>query len=474
MNNTKIFWFRKDLRISDNPALTEASKAGNILPIYIHDIENSKDHAMGSASKCWLHYSLDSLDESLKNKLSFYIGNPLKIILELIDEYNINQIYWNRCYEKWRIDRDKNIKEILKGKNITVNTFNGSLLWEPWETLKDDGTPYKVFTPFFRKGCTKANPPREPLPTPNKLNVVADSKYSKTLKELDLLPKISWGEKILNHWQIGEDAAQNKLKKFIKKGLNGYKNGRNFPAKHNGSRLSPHMHFGEVSPNQIWYAAKVSSDCDVNDKDHFLSELGWREFSYSLLYHFPNLPHKNLQNKFDSFPWKQDKIKLEAWKQGKTGFPIVDAGMRELWQTGYIHNRIRMVVGSFLVKNLLIDWRYGERWFWDCLVDADLANNSASWQWVAGCGADAAPYFRIFNPITQGNKFDAAGTYTRQYLPELEKIPDKYLFCPWEAPKEILSTAGIELGVDYPKPIVIVSESREIALAAFASIKKNN
>ncbi len=472
MNDIKILWFRQDLRISDNPALSEASKTGSIIPIYIHDTKNSDVHINGSASKCWLHYSLLSLDSSLENKLSFYAGDPIKIISKLIDEYQVNQIYWNRCYEKWRIDRDTDIKEKLENRNIKVNTFNGSLLWEPWEALKNDGTPYKVFTPYYRKGCLKANPPRKPLSIPKKLNLMTDNKYSTTIQKLDLLPKIPWGKKIINHWKIGEASAQKRLNNFINEGLSGYKDGRNFPAKNNVSRLSPHIHFGEVSPNQVWYAAKENNHCDVNDKEHFLSELGWREFSYSLIYHFPDLPDKNLQSKFDSFPWQYDKKKLEAWKHGKTGYPIVDAGMRELWHTGYIHNRVRMVVGSFLVKNLLIDWRHGERWFWDCLVDADLANNSASWQWVAGCGADAAPYFRIFNPITQGNKFDSAGIYTRKYVPELERLPDKYLFCPWEAPADILSDAEIELDVDYPKPIVIASDSREMALAAFASIKK--
>ena len=474
MKDIKVLWFRQDLRISDNPALYEASKTGNILPIYIYDNKNSKDYDMGSTSRCWLYHSLNSLNNTLENKLSFYIGEPINILRELINEYQVNQIYWNRCYEPWRINRDKNIKEELRSSNIEINTFNGSLLWEPWETLKDDGTPYRVFTPYYRKGCSKANPPRKPLSKPNTLNLIADNKHSVKLDKLGLLPKISWNKKIMRHWVCGESAAQNRLNDFVNEGLTGYKEGRNFPRKNNVSRLSPHLHFGEISPNQVWYAAKENNDCASNDKDHFMSELGWREFSHSLLYHFPELPYKNLQSKFDLFPWNHDQKKLEAWRHGKTGYPIVDAGMRELWQTGYVHNRIRMVVGSFLVKNLLIDWRYGERWFWDCLVDADLANNSASWQWVAGCGADAAPYFRIFNPITQGNKFDSTGTYTRRYVPELEKLPDKYLFSPWEAPDEVLSTANIELGVNYPQPIVAASDSREMALAAFASIKKEN
>ena len=268
----------------------------------------------GSASKCWLHYSLLSLDSSLENKLSVYVGDPIQIISMLIDEYHVGQVYWNRCYEKWRIDRDKNIKEKLKNKDIEVNTFNGSLLWEPWETVKNDGTPYKVFTPYYRKGCLQANPPRKPLPIPKQLNLITDDKHSITIQELDLLPKIPWDKKIINHWKIGETAAQEKLNNFIDKGLKGYKDGRNFPAKNNVSHLSPHIHFGEVSPNQVWYKAKEDNDCDANDRDHFLSELGWREFSHSLLYNFPHLPGKNLQSKFDLFPWQNDKKKLDAWK----------------------------------------------------------------------------------------------------------------------------------------------------------------
>ena len=272
------------------------------------------------------------------------------------------------------------------------------------------------------------------------------------------------------HWHIGEDHAQDRLQEFVDHGLKDYKEGRNFPAQQNVSRLSPHLHFGEISPNQAWYAAKQKGK--GQNMDHFLSELGWREFSYSLLYHFPKLPRKNLQAKFDKFPWRNDKRLLRRWQQGQTGYPIVDAGMRELWQTGYMHNRVRMIVGSFLVKNLLLHWHHGERWFWDCLVDADLANNSASWQWIAGCGADAAPYFRIFNPVTQGQKFDAAGEYTRHFVPELKDLPDKFLFNPWQAPPGVLNEAGVTLGKTYPEPVVDLKLSRERALQAFASLKK--
>ena len=260
------------------------------------------------------------------------------------------------------------------------------------------------------------------------------------------------------------------MQEFFKKGLPHYKEGRNFPAKNHVSRLSPFLHLGQISPNQAWYGS-IEKHSGKN-LDHFLSELGWREFSYSLLYHFPDLPSKNLQKRFDAFPWNDDSNCLEQWKKGQTGYPIVDAGMRELWKTGYVHNRVRMIVGSFLVKNLLLHWHHGERWFWDCLVDADLANNSASWQWVAGCGADAAPYFRIFNPVTQGHKFDPDGIYTKHYLPELKNLPEKYLFSPWEAPTEILKNSGVRLGVDYPHPVVTIKDSREKALEAFSMLPK--
>jgi deoxyribodipyrimidine photo-lyase len=301
-------------------------------------------------------------------------------------------------------------------------------------------------------------------------------KYFKslTIDDLDLLPNHNWKDKITNSWNVGEEAALLRLDNFIEAELDGYKEGRNFPTKKNVSRLSPHLHWGEISPNTVWYKIKDLSDIGLRhqqDTDTFLSEMGWREFSNSLLYYFPELPKKNLQKKFDKFKWDNNKSKLKSWKMGQTGYPIVDAGMRELWSTGYMHNRLRMIVGSFLVKNLLLHWHEGEKWFWNCLVDADLASNSASWQWIAGCGADAAPYFRIFNPITQGLKFDIDGEYVRKYVPELSKLPNKYLFNPWEASQEILDKANIELGKNYPKPIVDLKTSRQEALSAFAELK---
>ena len=470
INLKAIHWFRQDLRLSDNPALHQASQNDHVLPVYILDNENSGEFSMGGASRFWLHHSLKSLKESLNNNLSLYQGDPLKVLLDIIDRNNINAVYWNRCYEPWRIKRDTEIKSALESKGIAVFTLNGSLLWEPWTIKKDDGTPYKVFTPFFRKGCLNSQEPRKPLPKVSISNLIVDNAPSLNLEDLSLIPEFRWDIQMKPHWDIGEIGAHERLTKFIDNGIKHYKEGRNFPAKPFVSKISPHLHFGELSPNQAWYLAKVKgSDKNI---DHFLSELGWREFSYCQLYFNPDLPRKNLQSKFDTFPWEDNPKNLLAWQKGQTGIPMVDAGMRELWLTGSMHNRVRMVVGSFLVKNLLLNWHHGERWFWDCLVDADLASNSASWQWIAGCGADAAPYFRIFNPVTQGEKFDPDGEYIRQYIPELKELPNKYLYNPSEAPKEVLDKANIVIGKDYPEPIINLKASREKALDAFKSLKK--
>ena len=348
-------------------------------------------------------------------------------------------------------------------------------MWEPWEVLKNDGTPYRVFTPYYRRGCLSAKEPRVPKNTPNKIDYYELKKIiSIDISDLNLLPEHNWKDKIIKNWKIGEDAAQERLEEFVDNELDGYKDGRNFPNRKNVSRLSPHLHWGEISPNTIWHRVWSLQQLNTNkfqDTDTFLSEMGWREFSYYLLFYFPELPRKNLQKKFDKFSWDNNTSFLKAWKSGQTGYPIIDAGMRELWSTGYMHNRLRMIVGSFLVKNLLLHWHEGEKWFWDCLVDADLASNSAGWQWIAGCGADAAPYFRIFNPITQGLKFDPDGHYIRKYVPEISQLPNKYLFNPWEAPSDVLKEANINLGETYPKPIVDIKISREKALSAFAKLK---
>jgi deoxyribodipyrimidine photo-lyase len=415
-----------------------------------------------------LHQSLEALSASLEGGLLCYQGDPLAILKALVVKHGVTHVYWHRAYSAAHIARDTEIKQALRAMGVSVVTENGRLLWEPWTIHKADGTPYQVFTPFYRKGCLQAPPPRFPLEPPTGVTYLPDSE-ALPVEALGLMTPLPWGEAMLSQWRVGEEAAFDRLDDFLAHGLAHYKEGRNYPAKPYVSRLSPHLRWGEISPNQVWYAAKETAEDD--HVDHFCSELGWREFSYSQLYCYPDLPEQNLKAQFDAFSWREDPVHLSAWQRGQTGIPLVDAGMRELWQTGYIHNRVRMVVGSFLVKNLRLDWRAGERWFWDALVDADLASNSASWQWVAGCGADAAPYFRIFNPVTQGQKFDPQGEYIRRFVPEIAALPDRYLAAPWTAPAAVLAEAGVVLGETYPQPIVDLKASREAALEAFQLLK---
>lgn len=468
-----IVWFRQDLRLTDNPALAAAAASGRpILPVYVLDDESAGEFRRGAASRWWLHRSLDALNRSLEGQMLFLAGDAAAILPRLVRDSGAHAVYWNRCYEPWRIDRDRRIKADLAEIDVDVETFNASLLFEPWTVLKADGTPYRVFTPFFRKGCLQSPAqPADPEPAA-RLSEFAKPPCQGGLDDLALIPPIGWYETFEETWTPGEAGAREKLDAFMDVGISNYKEGRNFPDLPHVSRLSPHLHFGEIAPREVWHAANLAKAAQAleTDADHFQSELGWREFSYYLLYHFPQLPRSNLQSKFDAFPWVEDTEALAAWQRGSTGIPIVDAGMRELWKTGYMHNRVRMIVASFLVKNLLIHWHHGERWFWDTLLDADLANNSASWQWVAGCGADAAPYFRIFNPVTQGHKFDPDGAYVKRFVPELSALPGKHLHAPWEAPESVLTDAGIVLGKHYPEPIVDLKDSRERALEAFRSL----
>ncbi len=470
---TALLWFRQDLRLRDNPALLHAVENGyKIIPVFILDDENAKDWKHGGASRWWLHRSLEALNESLSKRMVFRKGNAADILPELIKQSGASSVFWSRCYEPWRIARDKAIKTALKDAGITAETFNATLLWEPWEVQKDDGTPYKVFTPFYRRGCVNAGEPPAPKPAPKSI-AYADFKATGSLDDLDILPRIQWYAEMAKLWQPGEEGAQKRLKTFLQDGLGNYKEGRNRPDWENISRLSPHLHFGEISPRQAWHDAIAAGAAQnlESDTDCFCSELGWREFAHSLLYYNPDMPEQPLQKKFEDFPWDKNDAALAAWQTGQTGIPIVDAGMRQLWRTGWMHNRVRMIVGSLLVKNLRLPWQEGERWFWDTLVDADLANNACGWQWIAGCGADAAPYFRVFNPVSQGEKFDPNGDYVREFVPELKEMPAKYIHAPWDAPPLVLREASVTLGQTYPLPITDLKASRDEALEAFKSIK---
>jgi deoxyribodipyrimidine photo-lyase len=420
-----------------------------------------------------LHHSLTALNQSLDGRLQLFVGDAREIIRRLLEEQPIDAIFWNRCYEPWRVQRDKLIKQDLLGRGVTSRSFNASLLWEPWDINKKDGTPYRVFTPFYQRGCRQAQPPRQPLASPPRLHYHdTDSNFAQALDALGLLPTHpGWHQLLCSHWQIGESGANDQLQQFCDDRLANYKLARDFPAIDATSRLSPHLHFGEISPHQLWHRIEhITSQAQAAEPAHFLREIAWREFSYHLLYHFPQLPEDNFNPRFDDFEWRKDDAALALWQQGNTGFPIVDAGLRELWQTGYMHNRVRMIVASFLIKNLLIHWRSGADWFWDCLVDADLANNSASWQWCAGSGADAAPYFRIFNPVLQSQKFDAEGRYLLRYCPELGGLPARLRHQPWQASDAQLQAAGIRLGLDYPKPMVDLKITRERALQRFKAL----
>lgn len=465
-----MVWFRQDLRLADNPALQAALQSGEaILPLYIWDPE--PDWQAGAASRVWLYQSLRALDQSLQalgSRLILRQGPAEAVLQTLLSESQATGICWNRCYEPCLIARDTALKQKLRAQGVQVRSFKAALLFEPWEIQTQSGGPYKVFTPFWRNCLSQARS-FKPLPAPTKLPSVPPELSSESLDQWPLLPRIPWDQGIRSTWPVGEAAAQKRLQEFCQQALSAYAEQRNFPALEGSSKLSPHLHFGEISPRQIW--AAVSSLPASEGQRVYLSEIGWREFAHHVLYYFPHTPTEPLNPTFVDF-WRDNADLLRQWQRGQTGYPIVDAGMRELWQTGWMHNRVRMIVASFLTKDLLLPWQRGAEWFWDTLVDADLANNTLGWQWAGGCGADAAPYFRIFNPITQSQKFDAQGQYLCQWLPELAALPNKYRHQPWAAPTEVLQAAGLTLGRDYPKPIVDHAEARKLALAAFAALKQ--
>lgn len=486
-----IVWFREDLRLTDNPALIHAVQSGlPVLPLFILEQDDagadngsraapSLPRAHGAASLWWLHESLNRLAAALgtlRAPLILRKGDPREILTKLVRTSGAKLVAWNRRYGEREVAIDKAIMADLKRTGIAVQSFNARLLAEPWELKTKSGTPFRVYTPF-RRALESQVDVRKPLPAPTSLRAFNAAIASDTLTDWHLQPtKPNWASDFGAHWSPGEAGAEERLDAFVNEAVLQYGEQRDFPAVKGTSGLSPYLRFGEISPQQIWHrvlaATTSASTAPKTSVATFLSEIIWRDFSYHLLWLHPTLASDNFQAKFDHFSWQDDaQAALKAWQHGKTGYPIVDAAMRQLWQTGWMHNRLRMIVGSFLVKHLLIDWRAGERWFWDTLLDADPASNPASWQWVAGCGADAAPYFRIFNPFGQGEKFDRDGSFVRRFVPELTNMPAKYIHRPWDAPKSILEAAGVTLGRTYPHPIVDHAFARERALNAFAALK---
>jgi deoxyribodipyrimidine photo-lyase len=475
-----ILWFRDDLRVADNRALTAAAEAGGpVCAVYVLDEGSGGVRPLGGASRWWLHHSLAALGAELKGlgtPLHIFRGPASRVVPALAKALDAARVFWSRRYGGPERQIDAEIKSSLTAGGIEAKSFNDRLLAEPWEVKTKSGESFRVFTPFWRALQALS----DPSPVVGKPNGLKPARLPRDLEPaavplrvLGLLPtNPDWAGGLRETWTPGEPGARKRLAEFLRSDLAGYADRRDRPDLDATSHLSPHLRFGEVSARQVWHAARRAGDEGrAEHREKFLSELGWREFSYHLLFHHADLATHNFQPRFDAFPWAKDAKGTRAWQRGRTGMPIIDAGMRQLWQTGWMHNRVRMIAASFLVKHLRVDWRVGEAWFWDTLVDADPANNAASWQWVAGSGADAAPYFRIFNPVLQGEKFDPDGDYVRRFVPELARLPASHIHKPWEAPAQVLEAAGIALGKEYPRPIVDLAEGRARALAAFERTK---
>ena len=471
-----ILWFRQDLRLNDLPALVHAAARGDVIPVFIYDESLGGDWSLGGASKWWLHQSLIALGadiESQGGRLILRRGDTIATLQGLVNDTGANAIYFSRQYQPWQVSLENDVNDAFSGADVEVKRFAGTLLHQPGSVLTGSGTSFKVFTPFWRAALKL--PVAAPAAAPS-TNWTGGDLASDELAHWRLCPtQPNWAEGWDSLWNPGEDGAHDALQYFLDGPVANYSEGRDIPSKRYTSRLSAHLKFGEISPRQVWAAAeqqKLATPQWSAAIDKFLAEIGWREFCYQLLDLFNAMPDEPFKEQFGGFPWADDPEHLKAWQRGLTGYPIVDAGMRELWQTGFMHNRVRMIVASFLTKHLLVHWRHGESWFWDCLLDADIASNACSWQWVAGSGADAAPYFRIFNPVAQGQKFDPEGEYVKKWCPELSEMPKRYIHAPWEAPDMILMTANVSLGDNYPNPIVDHKMAREAALSAYGAIKK--
>ena len=472
-----LVWFRRDLRLADHAALAAAvATAAPVLAVFVLDDTAAGRWRMGGAARWWLHHSLRAHGEAISAVGGRFVlrrGHSADELARLAQETGASAVYCSRGYEPWASVLEREVRERLGADGVEVKRFAGALLHDPDGLVTKAGTPFRMFTPFWRSfagGVTVARP----IAAPRKIVSPQRVPESEDLASWALLPTApDWAGGLRDAWTAGETAAHARLASFVEERLSAYGRMRDRPDREGTSRLSPHLAFGEISPRQCWWAAKDAAGraSEGDGIETFLKELAWREFSAHLLHHAPDLPDAPFRAEFASFPWREDGVLLRAWQRGTTGYPIVDAGMRELWATGFMHNRVRMIVASFLTKHLLQPWRTGEAWFWDTLVDADLASNAANWQWVAGSGADAAPYFRIFNPIRQGETFDPEGAYVRRWVPELARLPSGAIHAPWEAPADTLAQAGVEIGRTYPGPIVDHGAARKIALGAFATLR---
>ncbi len=476
---TTLVWFRQDLRLADNPALHAAVAIGApVVPLYIHAPAEEGAWAPGAASRWWLHQSLQSLAEDLAragSRLNLRTGaSSLDELLAVARSCGADRVVWNRRYEPAAVVRDQQIKTALRRAGLIAESHNSALLREPWEIATRSDAPFQVFTPFWRRCLSLPDPPA-PLPAPPRLAEPSAWPESVALEHLGLAKGSGWSAGLHAAWTPGRRGAERQLENFLRASYADYGGNRDRPDLAGTSRLSAHLHFGEIGPREIWAAAREQAVARALGagwkQSQFLTELGWREFAHHLLFHFPHTAEQPLRTKYALFPWKSDPDSLRRWQRGLTGYPIVDAGLRELWNTGWMHNRVRMITASFLVKDLLLSWNEGARWFWDTLVDADLASNTLGWQWAAGCGADAAPYFRIFNPVLQARKFDPEGGYVRRWVPELARLANGWVHAPWEAPAAALGAAGIRLGQDYPLPCVEHQAARTAALAALGSLR---
>ena len=477
-----IVWFRDDLRLSDHPALHAASRTGApVICLYVFDeqsdtLQAPKARRLGGAARWWLAQSLRALQNSLSrvgSPLVLRSGRAAKVIADLARETGARTVFWNEIAQAPHQAVAEQVAAALGVTGVATQSFRDDLLVRPADIRNKEGRGLRVFTPFWRRLRALGDPPA-PLPAPKALrslpNLASDGIESWRLEPA----QPDWASGLRESWAPGEASGQARLREFLRTGVPGYGRERDRPDRNGTSRLSPHLRFGEISPRQVWHAARFAAaerPALSGDIDKFMSELGWREFCRHLLFDVPDLAERNLQPPFDAFPWRQDDQVLRAWQRGQTGYPLIDAGMRELWRTGAMHNRVRMVAASFLVKHLLIDWREGEKWFWDTLVDADPGSNPANWQWVAGSGADAAPYFRVFNPVLQGEKFDPDGAYVRRWVPEVARLPTGLIHRPWSATQLELRGAGVELGTTYPEPIVDHKVGRERALRAYAKVR---